>query len=220
MRQLRFAKRSRRAITACIACSARRGIPTPRAGVFLPDAAPASRQYWQLAASTMVCRIKSPFNVINNPVSSGSQLACHCRSRLPVRLLPVAPQFAPVAVRWSLWHCLTEIGTRQRLSGLRQHIANQRPPRVCAHSATFLPSSALMRPEPPRRAFVARRTSRAVFHFPTRRFTQPRFVVLPPVAQPLFHISPVSSISPYSGSANGQLNGLRPHEAYRERGRW
>ncbi len=196
MRQLRFAKRTRRAITACIACSARRGIPTHRAGVFLPDAAPASRQYWQLRASTMVCRIKSPFNVINNPVPSGSQLACHCRSRLPVRLLPAAPQFAPVAVRWSLWHCLTKIGTRQRLSGLRQHVANQRPARVCAHRATFLPSSALMRPAPPRRVFAARRTSRAVFHFPERRFTQPRLIALPPVAKTLLQLSPVSSISP------------------------
>ncbi len=220
MRQLRFAKRIATAITACIACSARRGISTHQGWVFLPDAAPASRQYWQLSDVRMVCRIKSPFNVINNPVLFWSQLACHWRSRFPVRLLPSCTLFVPVAVRWSLWHCLTRDRQRQRLSGLRQHVANQRPAKSCAHSATFLPSSALMRPATTTRAFVARRTSRAVFHFPDEALTQPRFVVLPPVAQPLLPANPVSSISPYSGSANGQLIWTPQHEAYRERGRW
>ncbi len=99
--------------------------------------------------------------------SSGSQLACHCRSRLPVRLLPVAPQFAPAAARWSLWHCLTK--DRHTAAAARFVTAH----RQSAASQSLRPVGQLFCPlphprarQPPRRAFVARRTSRAVFHFP------------------------------------------------------
>ena len=154
----------------------------------------------------MVCGSSRPSMSSTIQYSSGSQLACHCRSRLPVRLLPSCTQFAPVAARWSLWHYLT----KDRHTAAAVRFATTSPisgqPRVCAHSATFF---ALFRTHAPgnhhARAFLSPEEPVALFSLSRRGASQPRFVVLPPVAQRCCQLIPVSSISPYSGSANGQL---------------
>lgn len=159
---------SRRAITACIACSARRGISTHQGWRFSAGCSSSQSAILAIKRRPRWCAGSSrPSMSSTIQYSSGSQLACHCRSRFPVRLLPSCTTICACCsslVALALPNQRSAHGSGCLVCDSTSPISYQ--PRVCAHRATFLPSSALMRPQPPRRAFVARRTSRAVFHFP------------------------------------------------------
>lgn len=138
--------------------------------------------------------------------SSGSQLACHCRSRFPSGCFPVAPQFAPAAARWSLWHCLTKdrhtAAAARFVTAHRQSAASQslRP------QGNFLPSSALMRPATTTPRFCRQKNQSRCFSLSRRGASRSHGLSsCHQSPRRCCQLSPVSSISPYSGSANGQL---------------
>jgi hypothetical protein len=132
-------------------------------------------------ATAVLRRVEATGRLSTSQYSSGSQVACHWSAfagqaaaelHHDLRLRQFAHRFAVAQ---------PQVGARQRLPGLRQDIADQRPAEVCAHSATF-PSAALILPATTTPRFAARRTSRAASRFPSA-LTQPGFIALPPVAE-------------------------------------
>lgn len=183
---------SRRAITACIACSARRGISTHQGWRFSAGCSSSQSAILAIKRRPRWCAGSSrPSMSSTIQYSSGSQLACHCRSRFPVRLLPSCTTICACCsslVALALPNQRSAHGSGCPVCDSTSPISGQ--PRVCAHRATFCPlphscarnhHAALLSPEEPVALF---------FTFQTRRFTQPRFVVLPPVTQTLLPAKP------------------------------
>ena len=124
--------------------------------------------------------------------SSGSQLACHWRSRFPVRLLPSCT---------TICACCSSLVALALPNQRSAHgsgcpvcdsiVANQRPAKSLRPQCNFFALFHSCARQPPRRAFCRQKNQSRCFSLSRRgRFTQPRFVVLPPVAQPLLPANP------------------------------
>ena len=199
---------SRRAITACIACSARRGISTHQGWRFSAGCCSSQSAILAIKRRPRWCAGSSrPSMSSTIQYSSGSQIACHCRSRLPVRLLPSCTTICACCsslIALALPNQRSAHGSGCPVCDSTSPISGQ--PRVCAHSVTFLPSSALMRPATTTPRFCRQKNQSRCFSLSRRGASRSHGLSsCHQSPRRCCQLSPVSSISPYSGSANGQL---------------
>lgn len=113
----------------------------------------------------MVSRIEAAFDIIDNPVFHRITVACHCRSRFPVRLLPSCTTICACcnsATAFAFPSHRSAHGSGCRFATEHHQSAASL---TSAPTAPSLPSSALMRPAMTTPRFVARKTSRAVVAF-------------------------------------------------------
>ncbi|SPX63321.1 Uncharacterised protein [Leclercia adecarboxylata] len=139
--------------------------------------------------------------------SSGVQVACHCSSRFPVKLPPSWTTICACSssvTAFALPSHRSAHGSGCPVWESTSPISGQ--PRVCAHSATFFPSAALILPASTTPRFCRQKNQSRCSGLESAAGARSQGLSL-------CHQSPsawcqarsVSSISPYSGSANGQL---------------
>ena len=150
---------------------------------------------------------RRPSSGSTSQYSSGVQVACHWSRRFPVRLDPswtticacassvtafaLPSQRSAQGSGWPVWESTSPISGQ---------------PSVCAHSAASLPSAALIRPAITTPRFWRQKNQSRCFALSICVCSRSQgFSLSHQSPSCCCQTRPVSFISPYSGSANGQL---------------